>query len=210
MTDFKLEESFSPLRKKDLDPNPFTQFGNWYNQALGADLIEPTGMTLATAGKNGVPSARVVLLKGYDERGFVFFTNYESPKGRELAENPNVCLNFFWAKLERQIRINGVASKVAHEESETYFKSRPIGSQMGAWASRQSSVLRNREELVERLQQVMARYPDGQVPLPPHWGGYRVVPSLFEFWQGRPNRLHDRFLYTKAQSGVWKLERLSP
>jgi len=167
-------------------------------------------MTLATASRDGTPSARIVLLKGYDDRGFTFFTNYESAKGKELLENPRAALVFFWPELKHQIRISGTVSKVAREESETYFRLRPIGSRIGAWASRQSQVLRNREELDQRVAELTRQYEGKDVPLPPHWGGYRLAPETFEFWQGRESRLHDRFRYQRVSEREWKIERLSP
>jgi len=166
-------------------------------------------MTLATAGKAGRPSARIVLLKGVDERGFIFYTNYESRKGRELAENANAALAFYWPELERQVRASGTVSKLSREESDKYFQSRPRGHQLGAWVSTQSDVIANRGVLEKRLQQFEKRYPD-TVPLPPFWGGYILSPTEIEFWQGRPNRLHDRFRYTKQANGNWLIERLAP
>ena len=166
-------------------------------------------MTLATADRTGRPAARVVLLKGLDDRGFVFYTNYESRKARELAENSNASLVFYWAELERQVRVGGTASRISRDESERYFKSRPRGHQLGAWVSTQSEVIAGRAVLEERLKEYERRYPDA-VPLPPFWGGYVVAPSEIEFWQGRPNRLHDRFRYTRQKDGLWLIERLAP
>jgi pyridoxamine 5'-phosphate oxidase len=200
----------SGLVENDLDPNPFVQFGKWYQQAAAANLAEPNAMTLATATKDGLPSARMILLKGFDENGFVFYTNYESQKGRELAENPNAALVFYWAELERQIRIAGAVSKVSRAESESYFNSRPAGSRLGAWASRQSRVIPSRETLEEQLKELEAEYQDREAPTPPFWGGYRLSPQAFEFWQGRPDRLHDRLRYTRQADGRWVIERLSP
>jgi len=167
-------------------------------------------MTLATASKSGQPSARIVLLKGFDESGFVFFTNYSSQKGRELEENPCAALVFHWSALEQQVRIAGRVNKISREESEAYFRSRPWGSRVGAWASLQSEVIPNREGLDHRMEQLMVEYKDKDVPLPPCWGGFRVAPDSMEFWQGRPNRLHDRFRYTRLADNTWKIERLSP
>jgi pyridoxamine 5'-phosphate oxidase len=198
------------LRKSDLDPDPIRQFGFWFETALAANLPEPNAMIVATATPQGIPSARVVLLKAYDAEGFVFFTNYESQKGHELAVNPHLALVFFWPTLERQIRVTGTASTVSRQESEHYFHSRPVGSQVGAWASKQSQVLANRAELDNRFRELTIQYQSQPVPLPPSWGGYRVRPSVIEFWQARLNRLHDRFRYTRSGDGTWKMDRLSP
>ncbi|MBI3242645.1 MAG: pyridoxamine 5'-phosphate oxidase [Chloroflexi bacterium] len=209
-SDLRKTYSFDGLNESDLAPNPFTQFGKWFQQAVAANLTEPNAMTLATATKDGLPSARMVLLKGFDESGFVFFTNYESQKGRELAENPNAALVFYWAELERQVRMAGPVSKVSLEESVSYFKSRPEGSRLGAWASRQSQVISDREMLEERLKALTVEYQDHEIPLPPFWGGYRLSPRTIEFWQGRPDRLHDRLRYTRHSDNRWLIERLSP
>jgi pyridoxamine 5'-phosphate oxidase len=205
-----LDVSGLVLNEEDIDRDPIRQFRSWFEAALAAELPEPNAMTLATSTREGVPSARIVLLKGYDEQGFVFFTNYESQKGRELAENPNVALVLFWPAMERQIRITGTVGKVDREESEFYFHGRAFGSQVGAWASKQSEVLRNREELDQRFGELMTRYAKQVVPLPPYWGGFRVRPVMLEFWQARLNRLHDRFRYTRVGEQEWKRERLSP
>ena len=210
IADIRQEYMRAGLVEKDADADPFKQFDRWFHDALHADLPLPNAMTLATATAAGRPSARVVLLKGFDERGFVFFTNYESGKGQELAQNPNVALVFFWAALERQVRIVGTVSKTGRSESESYFRSRPLDSQLGAWASQQSQVLANREELERRAQELAIQYESQPIPLPPYWGGFRVAPRSFEFWQGRPSRLHDRFRYTLQTGGSWRLERLSP
>jgi pyridoxamine 5'-phosphate oxidase len=198
------------LRKASMHPDPLVQFADWFAAVLHGGLPEPNAMTLATTSREGIPSARVVLLKEFDARGFVFFTNYDSPKGQDLAGNPNVALVFFWAQLQRQVRILGVAEKVSREESEQYFRTRPIGSQIGAWASNQSQVLRSRDELDRRVEELTEQYQDEPVPLPPYWGGYRVSPSAIEFWQARVNRLHDRFLYRRGSGAPWQMERLSP
>jgi pyridoxamine 5'-phosphate oxidase len=174
------------LSESDLDPDPIQQLARWLRQAIEAGLTEPNAMTLATATRAGVPSARAVLLKDYDARGLVFYTNYESQKGRELAENPRAALNFYWAELERQIRITGIISRVTPEESEAYFRQRPLGAQIGAWASQQSAVIPNREWLEQRAAEVAAQYQNQDILRPPHWGGYRLAPQTFEFWQGRP------------------------
>jgi pyridoxamine 5'-phosphate oxidase len=198
------------LNESDLDPNPIRQFDKWFQDAVAAKLPEPTAMTLATASKDGVPSARIVLLKECNEQGFAFYTNYQSQKGLELAGNPRAALVFHWVTLERQVRVTGSVTKVSREESEKYFHARPRLSQMGAWASHQSQTLANREELENRLAQVTANYQNKEIPLPPYWGGYRVTPVTIEFWQGRPNRLHDRFRYSRSPDNSWRVERLSP
>jgi len=185
----------------------------WFEQAatiLGAESMDLNGVTLATADKDGRPSARIVLLKGLDQRGFIFFTNYDSRKGNELAENPRGALVFYWSDLERQVCIAGDVTKLPEAESEAYFKSRPRGSRIAAWASRQSEVVRDRAELEQKWQQLETQYPGEQVPKPPFWGGYILSPTRIEFWQGRPNRLHDRFRYTRQPDKSWKIERLSP
>ncbi|MBI4421341.1 MAG: pyridoxamine 5'-phosphate oxidase [Gemmatimonadetes bacterium] len=198
------------LREQDVDPDPIQQFARWFAEALAAKLIEPTAMALATATRAGVPSARMVLLKGFDQRGFVFYTNYESGKGRELAENPHAALVFWWDRLYRQVCITGTVARVSEKESDEYFASRPLGSRIGALASRQSSVLVSRDELDRRVAELSARYQNGTVPRPPSWGGFRLEPYRIEFWQGRDNRLHDRLRYTRQEGGRWKIERLSP
>ena len=210
LSNLRREYSLAGLRETDLDPSPFRQFDHWFQQALTAGLPEPNAMTLATATPDGRPSARIVLLKGCDERGFVFFTNYESPKGRELSANPQAALVCYWAELERQVRISGRVSRVSARESTDYFQSRPIGSQLGAWVSRQSQVVSGRAVLEERLEALQQEYHDKPIPLPPYWGGYCVAPDSIEFWQGRPNRLHDRLCYTRQAEGQWLIERLSP
>jgi pyridoxamine 5'-phosphate oxidase len=191
--------------------DPFTQFGRWIADALAADLREPNAMTLATVGENGQPSARIVLLRGWDERGFVFFTNYVSQKGREIAVNPAAALVFFWDKLERQVRINGRVEELRGEDSDAYFARRPRGSRISAWASPQSQVIPSRAELEERMEEAERRFAGIDVPRPPHWGGYRIQPDRVEFWQGRVNRAHDRLVYTleRLHDG-WKRERLGP
>ncbi len=198
------------LSEADLAPDPFAQFQAWFDTALAAGLPEPNAMTLATATPDGRPSARMVLIKGVDSRGFVFYTNYESRKGRELEANPWAALVFYWPELERQIRIEGRVERVAAEESDAYFASRPLGSRLGAWASPQSQVIPGRDVLEARLRDLEARFASGDVPRPPHWGGYRVVPEAVEFWQGRPSRLHDRLRYTRQADGRWAIERLAP
>jgi pyridoxamine 5'-phosphate oxidase len=192
--------------------NPFDQFKEWWEEATSAEIDEVNAMTLATVDSNGKPSARIVLLKGYTHDGFVFFTNYESAKGQELAANPNAAILFFWKELERQIRIEGTVEKISEADSDAYFYSRPAGSRIGAWVSPQSKVIPGRNFLEENYQRLMLQYPDeNQVPRPPHWGGYIVKPESFEFWQGRSSRLHDRLRFTKNnESSQWLRERLAP
>ncbi len=197
------------LNEADLDPDPIKQFQLWFAEAQAAGIPEPTAMVLATADREGRPSARTVLLKDVDQRGFVFYTNYESRKGKELKENPRAALVFNWLQLRRQVCIEGSVSRVSREESEAYFKTRPRGHQLGAWASRQSSVVSGREELDRRLAALEVQYQGKEIPLPPYWGGYRVTPERIEFWQGRANRMHDRLLYRRQKDG-WVLERLAP
>src|SRR6059058_4837608 len=198
------------LRRSDLDPDPIKQFSNWFTAAIEAGIRDVNAMSLATAGPDAKPTVRIVLLKGFDQEGFVFFTNYESEKGKQLAENPNAALGFYWIELDRQIRINGAVERTSREESERYFHSRPLGSQLGAWASRQSEVIDGRRVLDARMAEMTERFGDKPIPLPPHWGGYRVKPEVIEFWQGRPNRLHDRFRYRRQTDDTWLVERLAP
>src|SRR4051812_5144704 len=209
LADLRREYTLAGLRRADLDPDPISQFQKWFTQAMQAEIVEPNAMTLATVNADGQPSTRIVLLKGVDARGFSFFTNYESRKGRELENNPKAALTFFWVGLERQVSICGSVTKLPRAESEAYFAVRPLGSQRGAWVSKQSRVVENREFLEKRLSEVESQYGT-KVPTPPYWGGYVLNPISVEFWQGRPNRLHDRFLYRKNESGTWTIERLSP
>jgi len=199
---------FSGLDEADVDPDPVAQFGSWFAFAKRSFVYMPNACALATATKDGQPSVRMVLLKGVDASGFTFFTNYGSRKGRELDANPAASLLFHWVDLHRQVRVEGKVERVTHGESERYFKTRPRGSRIGAWASRQSSVLENREELESRVSEFERKYP-GDVPLPDHWGGYRLVPKRIEFWQARPNRLHDRLVYER-EGDAWKVIRLAP
>ena len=201
---------FPALNEEDADPNPFKQFERWFKQAEAAVPILPNAMTLATATKAGVPSARVVLLKDFDEHGFVFYTNYQSQKGNELDENPIATLSFYWAEPSRQVRITGMATRTSRSESEAYFHTRPIDSQLGAWASNQSEVISNREVLERRMEELLKEYEGKRIPLPPSWGGYRVAPFVFEFWQNRASRLHDRLRYKLGSEGEWVIERLAP
>ena len=209
--ELRKEYTLSGLYRKDLSSDPFQQFRLWFEESVRtAGDREPNAMTLATASRSGIPSARVVLLKGFDARGPVFFTNYESRKAQQLAENPHAALSFHWPWLERQIQMEGVVQKVGREESKAYFDKRPIGSRLGAIVSKQSSVVESRGKLEERLLSLKAEYLDSDPPLPDFWGGYLLVPERFEFWQGRENRLHDRFLYTRLEDGNWQIERLAP
>ena len=197
------------LNETDASPDPIAQFRRWFDEALAADLHEPNAMTLASATPDGCPSARVVLLKGFDERGFVFYTNYEGRKARELEINPLCALVFYWGELERQVRVEGRAGRISDEESDAYFAGRPRGSQLGAWASEQSRPVRDRGALEVRLRELEAEYEGREVPRPPFWGGYRIEPETIEFWQGRENRLHDRLRYRRS-NGHWRRERLQP
>jgi pyridoxamine 5'-phosphate oxidase len=209
ISDLRREYDLGGLDEADLAADPFAQFGLWLEQAIAADPLDPTAMTLATADRQGRPSARVVLLKGFDERGFVFFTNYDSRKGRELAENPRAALAFFWAPLHRQVRIEGTVEKVPAAESDAYYASRPLGSRLGAWASPQSQPIADRAELESALAEIAARQEEGDLPRPEFWGGYRLKPEAIEFWQGRPSRLHDRILFQRGPEG-WRRQRLAP
>jgi pyridoxamine 5'-phosphate oxidase len=207
---FRHEYIGEGLRRRDLDPDPIKQFDVWFTAAVKAGIHDANAMALATATLDGKPSARVVLLKDFDESGFVFYTNYASEKGRQLEENPRAALVLYWMEVERQIRIEGTVEKTSREESEQYFHTRPAGAQLGAWASRQSEVIDARRVLNARLEEMTQRFAQGEIPLPPHWGGYRLRPERIEFWQGRPDRLHDRFRYTRQNDGSWQIDRLAP
>jgi pyridoxamine 5'-phosphate oxidase len=233
IADLRREYNLTGLRRNDLAADPIVQFKNWFDQATGArasgrvrkffirlykrlllasgtEPLDLTAMTLATTDQEGRPSARVVLLKGLDQRGFVFFTNYESRKGQELAENPQAALVFYWPDQERQVCIAGEVSKLPPTESDAYFRKRPHGSRLAAWASKQSTTVKDRAELEEQWKQMEARFAGQEIPRPPFWGGYLMNPKRVEFWQGRPNRLHDRFAYTQQPDQTWRIERLSP
>ena len=204
------EDTRKGLAEGDVDPDPVVQFGRWLGDAQAAGLVEPTATTLATATADGRPSARMVLLRGVDQRGFVFYTNYESRKAAELAANPRAALVFWWGELQRQVRVEGRVERTSQEESAAYFATRPLGSRLSAWASPQSQVIAGRAVLERRVAELAAAYPGGDVPLPPFWGGYRLVHEVVELWHGRPNRLHDRLRYTRAEGGGWRIERLAP
>src|SRR5437763_16552781 len=198
------------LCRSELGPNAIRQFADWFTAAIEAGIHDVNAMSLATAGRAARPSVRIVLLKSFDQDGFVFFTNYESTKGKQLEANPDAALGFYWIELDRQVRISGKVEKASREESQAYFHSRPVGSQLSAWASRQSEVVDARRVLDARMAEMTERFGDKPIPLPPHWGGYRLKPDTMEFWQGRSNRLHDRFRYTREADGSWQIDRLAP
>ena len=208
LAELRREYSREELSETSVEPDPFAQFTTWFNEYLNSKPLEPSAMVISTT-DGGRPSSRVVLLKGFDREGFVFFTNYGSKKALELEANPQAALHFFWPELERQVNVSGPVTKTSREESETYFALRPIESRIGAWASQQSRVLQNRQELEDRVAELRARFEGGDIPCPEFWGGYRVIPEHFEFWQGRPSRLHDRICY-EQDSGEWTIFRLSP
>lgn len=210
LADIRREYASRALTETDAHDDPIQQFTRWFDEALKSQLIDVNAMTLATSSRSGEPAARIVLLKGADENGFVFYTNYESAKGRHLAENPRACLLFFWAELERQVRITGSVTRTSIEESDQYFHSRPAESQISATISPQSRPVRDRSELERRYEEFVAAHKDQLVPLPPFWGGYRLRPDSMEFWQGRKSRLHDRLLYTRSADGTWSRQRLAP
>ena len=210
IADLRRDYASRALTEDAADVNPIRQFGAWFEEALQAQLIDVNAMTLATASPGGEPAARIVLLKGVDESGFVFYTNYDSAKGRDLTANPRACLLFFWAELERQVRITGAVTRTTSEESETYFHSRPFESQVGASISKQSQPVADRSQLETRYAEFVARHRETIVPLPRNWGGYRVTAERIEFWQGRTSRLHDRLLYSRQPDGSWSRARLEP
>jgi pyridoxamine 5'-phosphate oxidase len=210
IADLRREYASRALSEEEADPDPLKQFSVWFGEALKSELLDVNAMTLATATPAGEPAARIVLLKGFDDQGFVFFTNYESAKARDLAANPRACLLLFWRELERQVRITGSIAKTTTAESKTYFESRPYESQIGAWASAQSRTIEGRAVLESQYAALAAKHAAGHVPLPPFWGGYRVRPDTIEFWQGRKSRLHDRLLYTRQNDRSWSRSRLAP
>lgn len=210
IADIRKEYKLQSLSEDQAAKDPFTQFSKWWKEALDAGADEVNAMTLATASADAMPDARIVLLKGFDDRGFTFFTNYDSSKGEQLLENPRAALVFFWKELERQVRISGLVVQVTFQESDDYFNSRPEGSRIGAWTSPQSQVIESREWLEEKEKQFKEEFSGGEIRRPPHWGGYRVRPTRIEFWQGRPGRLHDRLLYSLQEKGDWKIQRLAP
>ena len=210
LADLRRDYTRDGLNESDADPDPVRQFAAWMRQALAAEVPEPNAMTLATVGADGRPSARIVLLKAFDESGFTFHTNYDSRKGRELAANPHAALLFFWPELERQVRIEGTVERISEAESDDYFRSRPVGSRLSAWASRQSEPIPDRAALERRVEELAREHQGRDVPRPPFWGGLRLRPETIEFWQGRPNRLHDRLCYRRVMPEGWRIERLSP
>ena len=210
IADIRRDYSHKTLSENDADANAIKQFEKWWKEAVDSKIDEVNAMTLATASLDALPSARIVLLKGFDENGFVFFTNYESYKAQQLAENPKACLVFFWKELQRQVRITGLIQKISAKQSDEYFKSRPESSRIGAWASPQSRVIESRNWLDEKFNELVNKMEGNSDARPPYWGGYIVKPVVIEFWQGRPSRLHDRIQYTLDESGGWKIERLAP
>lgn len=210
IADIRRDYSFESLSEKHVEANPIRQFDKWWDEVMHSKIDEANAMTLATASADGLPSARIVLLKEYNEQGFVFFTSYESFKGQQMAENPKACLVFFWKELERQVRITGLIQKLGALQSDEYFHSRPEASQIGAWTSPQSRVIESREWLDEKFNEMVNKLEGTSIERPPHWGGYIVKPVVIEFWQGRPSRLHDRIQYSLEENGGWKIERLAP
>lgn len=210
IADIRKDYMLQALLEEDVDDNPFSQFSRWWDEAISSVITEVNAMTLATATKDGIPSARTVLLKGFSEGGFTFFSNYKSHKGRELEENPNAALVFFWKELERQVRVEGYVEKITNEESDLYYNSRPLGSRIGAWASPQSEPVSSRETLENNFTKFSEKFNDDLIGRPPHWGGYNLRPNKLEFWQGRASRLHDRIEYVLQKDNQWKFQRLAP
>ena len=210
IADIRKDYKLASLEEVDVAANPFDQFTRWWNEAVASQIDEVNAMTLATVNATGVPAARIVLLKGYNPDGFIFFTNYESDKGKNLAQNPHAAIVFFWKELERQIRIEGTVEKVSAEESDRYFNSRPASSRIGAWASPQSAVIENRLVIEQNVERYSSIFANDSIERPDHWGGYIVKPTSIEFWQGRSSRLHDRIRYVLENSASWKVERLAP
>lgn len=210
LSKMRQEYSTKGLHRNQLEPSPFKQFELWFNQAMQAELLEPNALTLSTVGKDLKPSQRTVLLKMYDEKGFVFFSNYNSKKSKHIDENPNVSAHFAWLGLERQVRIEGVIKKIPKGESLKYFLSRPKGSQLGAWVSHQSKVVNSRSVLENKFDEMRKKFSKGEIPFPSFWGGYQIIPNYFEFWQGGLNRLHDRFVYELNSKNIWEVKRLEP
>lgn len=209
LAELRREYSREELSEASVAADPFVQFSNWFDEYLNSAPPEPSAFVLSTVGRDRMPSSRTVLLKGFDVDGFVFYTNYGSKKARDIEENPHAAMSFFWPELERQVHIAGSVEKTPREESDAYFATRPAASKLGAWASNQSERLADRKELEDRLEDLRTRFADGEIPCPPFWGGFRVVPSRFEFWQGRPSRLHDRIVYERDATG-WHISRLNP
>src|SRR6478609_627675 len=210
IADIRKDYKLRSLNESDVAVNPFDQFTRWWDDAVSSEIDEINAMTLATATTDGFPSARIVLLKGYDHDGFIFFTNYQSQKGQELEINPHAALVFFWKELERQVRIEGIIEKVSGKESDEYYNSRPVGSRIGAWASPQSEVITNREEIENNFASLEKKFGNENIPRPGHWGGYKLRPTMLEFWQGRSSRLHDRIRYALQKDHNWLIERLAP